>query len=79
MESFGENYRGGVSFIPCPLCDTHLDNQEMAFKCPIIRKEIAVKGSINDIYQEEIDLETVNTILKISKYRKTTLENVPTS
>ena len=31
MENFGENYRGGLSLIKCPLCKLHPDNQEMAF------------------------------------------------
>ena len=76
MERFGENFRGGASSIPCPLCDTHPDSQEASFQCPIIRKEIAIKGSIKDIYEEKIETETIKTIMKISKYR---LENLPTS
>ena len=77
MENFGENYRGGASAIPCPLCNTHLDSQDKSFQCPIIRRKIEVRGNINNIFKEEIDLETVKTIHKISKYRKNTLENVP--
>ena len=75
MAKFGENFRGGARSIPCPLCNTHLDKQEMSFDCPSIRKEIDVKGNISDIYEEEIDTDTIQTILKIANFRKLKLEN----
>ena len=70
MERFGENYRGGNSPIPCPLCKLHLDNQEMSFQCPEIIKEVTINGSISDIYKENIKIETVDTVIRISEYRK---------
>ena len=80
MEKFGENYRGGLKLIMCPLCSTHPDNQAMSFQCPDIRKEIDVKGDISDIYKESIKQVTIKTILKITEYRKRRLENqTPTS
>ena len=75
MEKFGENYRGKETSIPCPLCHTHIDKQEMSFMCPIIRKDINIKGKFSDIYEEDIEKDTIQTILKISKYRKQKLEN----
>ena len=39
MEKFGENVRGGATFIICPLCNTHLDNQDISFTCPVTRKD----------------------------------------
>ena len=38
MERFGENFRGSQGPILCPLCQTHLDNQEMSYQCLEIRK-----------------------------------------
>ena len=70
MAKFGENYRGGEKAKICPLCHLHLDNQEMSFQCPIIRKEINIQGNINDIYRTFINKETVHTIMKISELRK---------
>ena len=78
MEPFGENFRGGAAAILCPLCHTHLDNQEMSFQCPIIKKEIDIKGNLNDIYKENIKIETIETIIKISRYRTKKLENQQT-
>ena len=77
MERFGENYRGGAASILCPLCHSHLDNQEMSFHCPIIKNEIKIKGNLSDIYKENINNETIETVLKISRYRTKTLDNQP--
>ena len=77
MERYGENYRGGAPSIKCPLCHTHLDNQEMSFQCPIIRQEVDIKGNYSDIYNETIQSETIQTIVKITRFRKTTLEDQP--
>ena len=78
MERYGENYRGGAPSIKCPLCHTHLDNQEMSFQCPIVRQEVDIKGNYSDIYNETIQSETIQTIVKITRFRKTTLEDQPT-
>ena len=74
MANFGENYRGGAYSTTCPLCNLHLDNQEMSFQCPIIRNMIKVEGNISDIYKEDIEKQTIQTILKITNYRNNNLE-----
>ena len=74
MARYGENFRGGANSIPCPLCKNHLDNQEMSFICPIIKKEIDIKGNSSDIYKENIHQDSIETILKISSFRKRNLE-----
>ena len=74
MARYGENFRGGANSFPCPLCKTHLDNQEMSFTCPIIKKEIDIKGNSSDIYKENIHQDSIETILKISSFRKRNLE-----
>ena len=75
MATFGENYRGGRSQVICPLCELHLDNQEMSYECPIVRSEITINGNISDIYREDMKLETVETITKISELRKLKMED----
>ena len=66
---------GGAESISCPLCHTHLDNQEMSYQCPEIKKEIEIKGNFSDIYNEIIQNETIETIVRISRYRTKVLEN----
>ena len=75
MERFGENFRGGNVAVMCPLCKLHLDNQAMGYQCPEIKKEMEVKGCIEDMYKEEIKLETVRTMTKILEIRITKQEN----
>ena len=70
METFGENYRGSGGPVICPLCDTHLDNQALSLQCPVIKKEIGVKVAIKDIFEEDINLESIETITKIMKIRE---------
>ena len=50
-------------------------NQEMSVQCPQIKKQIEIKGKLTDIYKEEIEDQTIETIVKISNYRKRMLEN----
>ena len=46
MEDYGENFRGGARQVMCPLCQLHLDNQELIFQCQVIKSQIEVKGKI---------------------------------
>ena len=75
MEKFGENYQAGRSQVLCPLCHVHLDNQEMAFQCSEITKELTMKGNLEDIFSENIKLETVETLTKIVEIRKQKIED----
>ena len=70
MEIFGEHFRGGEEQVVWPLCTLHLDNQELSLQCPVIRKEIDVKGKLADIYKENISYDIIKTVSKISEYRK---------
>ena len=74
MERFGENFRGGNVPVMCPLCTLHLDNQEMGFQCPEILKEVQIKGRLEDIYRDDISIETIRTIMQISEIRKSRQE-----
>ena len=75
MAPFGENFRGGKEYIVCPLCNEAFDNQEHAFKCEIIREHIDMKGvNMKDIYNNNITLETAETITKMLEIRKQLIE-----
>ncbi len=74
MAKYGENYRGGQEFIMCPLCDKHTDSQDMSFKCSSIEYDLKIKGNIQEIYKDNITIDMINKITKISKYRKDRLE-----
>ena len=70
MESFKENFRNGEGNLPCPLCETHIDDQLLCAQCPVVRAEIGVIENINDIFKEEIKEETITNIIRISKLRE---------
>ena len=70
MAEYGENFRAGRDTILCPLCKLHPDSQEMGFRCPDIASNVEVRGNINDIYSDNTALETIETIERISEYRK---------
>ena len=72
MAEFGENDRGGWAQVICPLCNVHLDNQEMSYQ---IKSEVLIEGKIEDIYKEEINVKTVKTIEKITEVRKSLQED----
>ena len=69
MENFGENVRGSNAPVPCPLCGTHLDNQEMSFQCQIIKAEVQPTGEITEIYRDDIKKTTVESLEKMLKLR----------
>ena len=73
MARFGENYRGTSGPNICPLCQTHPDNQQTSFQCKEIRKKIEIKGKLEDIYTENINEDTIKTVVKIMEIRKSKL------
>ena len=70
MERFGENFRGGAEKVTCPLCNLHLDNQEMSMQCPEVKQVMKIEGNMEDIYKETIKKEIVETITNITKIRR---------
>lgn len=70
MEKFSENFRGGLDHILCPLCGVHLDNQEMSFKCQVLKSNIKIEGDMDDLYEDEINIKVAETIKRISEFRK---------
>ena len=75
MADFGQNYRGGREKVICPLCESHVDSQELSLICPEIKNKVVISGSISDIYKEDIELETVEAIEKITQIRTNSLED----
>ena len=62
MASFGENYRGGRDDIPCPVCGKHRDSQALLVKCEVFQKHFNSCIDIRNIYTDNIDKETVETL-----------------
>ena len=70
-EGFGENYRGGRDTVVCPLCSSHPDSQEDAYKnCSYIENIIEVEEEYSNLFEENITKKFINTIAKISKIRE---------
>lgn len=69
MASFSENFRGPHGPKMCSLCFTHLDNQQMAFTCPVIKPKLEEKGKYEYIFRSKIPIETIRN-LKIIKTMK---------
>ena len=51
MANYGENFRGLSDPKQCPLCSTHLDNQQMAFICPQIKPNLYEAGKYKGIFK----------------------------
>ena len=75
MSPFGENFRGGLTHVVCPLCHNHLDNQPMALSCEVLMREMKISCKIEEIYRDEISLQTAQNLLEIDNTRKSILEN----
>ena len=49
---------------------THLDSKKFTFSCPMIVKNVSMKGKYSDIFGDKIDKELANTLLEIIKFRE---------
>ena len=54
----------------CPQCSNHIDCQSLIGSCKVLVNKIGKKFRIEDIYKEQIDLETGKKIIKIEETRK---------
>ena len=70
MANFGENCGGQNGHRPCPICFLHLDNRPMALQCPKIKNEVKVLGKYEEIFDEDIPMDIVNTVSEIMKLRE---------
>ena len=65
MAEFGQNFRGNEEFVGCPLCSSHLDNQNMLFQCLSLKTMLSsnlLHINIEKIYTDNIDTETIKII-----------------
>ena len=54
MAKFSGNFRGARPPDPCPLCASHLGNQDLSVQCPVIKLKINVKEDYKMIFQQHI-------------------------
>ena len=59
MANFGENFKNGREQVPCPLCNSHLDTQSMAFQCPKLKLEVVIKRKYEDLFKDDIPIDSV--------------------
>ena len=70
MAKFSENFRGPHGPKMCGLCQTHLDNQQMAFNCPVLKPKLDEKGKYEYIFRSEIPSETITNLKIITRFRE---------
>ena len=70
MANFSENFRGVSGPKLCIMCNTHLDSQVMAFRCPAIVPHLRSKGNCENIFGSKLKMETVINIRTIEKMRQ---------
>ena len=70
MADYSENFRGGAGPKLCPLCDTHLDNQKLAFSCPELSQLLNTLGTYENVFRNDIYKETLLNIKTIINKRK---------
>ena len=73
MADYGENFRGQSDPKQCPLCLTHLDNQQMAYICPKIKPSLCEAGKYDGLFKMDIPIETIRNLRIIDKIREENL------
>ena len=74
MSNYGQNYSGNGRPNICPLCHSHIDSQKWSYQCSRIKENVTIENSYSDIFSEKIKRDTVNTVMRIEKFRKEYLE-----
>ena len=74
MANYSNNYRGLGGLSPCPLCYLHLDVQSLGFQCSNILENVKILGKYEDIFEDNISKDLAKTVLQISTYRSSYLE-----
>ena len=67
--NYSANYVGTGGLSPCPICHFHLDCQQMAFNCSVIRENVNIFGKYESIFQDSVEKQTGETLVKIDKFR----------
>ena len=71
MSDYDENYHGVTGPSVCPLCHNHPDSQKWSYECKVISKNVLIKGRYSNIFSDNIENETVQTIIKLQHLGKT--------
>ena len=74
MAPFGENFRGFKDKSMCPLCENHLDDQKLSFQCEAIKEKKEIVLDINNIYDENIEIETARKLTEMLRIREQLLK-----
>ena len=69
MANFSENFKQKEPSSICPLCGQHLDDQDLAFKCPVVLQSIDITDKFEDIYLEKPSKHLADTLQKIIELR----------
>ena len=67
---FGQNFRGNHECVMCPLCKIHVDSQEFASDCPMLKQRITIKGNIKDIFGQEVESNAVKMAMQCTMSRQ---------
>ena len=54
----------------CLFCQSHLDNHQMAFNCPVIKPKLDEKDKYEYIFRSEIPIETITNLKIITRFRE---------
>ena len=66
MADFGSNFRAGADIVFCP----HEDTQSKSFECQMIKNNIDVAGSMDEVYNGKVTRRTIQTINEITRLRR---------
>ena len=71
MADYSENYRAGADLVtPCIVCKLHTDSLSHAVNCIETLKRVKTRGNWQEIYTENISIETAIMLSEISEIRK---------
>ena len=70
-EDFKQNFKGSFDDNNCPICNLHTDSQEESIKnCEAIPPNERFTGEYEDIFRNEVPVETIKKLSAILKKRK---------
>ena len=71
MAQYGGNFRGNRGHVPCPLCLSHSDDQNLCFICPVISQHIndLNKFTYTDIFSDNIPVQLSVKLKEVNKFR----------
>ena len=60
--------------VACPFCHVQPDTQLHSVQCNVVKSKINVRGNYRDIFQDNVSVEIIRTLMEIRKLREN-LEN----